>query len=1394
MADDYIPHDDPRRAKNFAAWHEGSHSATKTDGGSPRVYYHGSNQKLDIIRPGMKDPGAWFTTNLKNAANYARGDDAHVHKVYLKSENPMVVPFDYDENDNLHAFHNGEKIPFSDNVSIVKYAQQNGYDGVHFPHGNFTEEDDTFVVFNPEQIKSATGNNGNFDATEPDINKARGGSTFSAVDTDHPAFRSWFGKSVLHNDGVPRTYYHGTSKDIDFKKFKMSRHGIWMTSEPEDASQYALENDSQGFKRDGWDLKRSNTASRVIPVHARIENPFVGSLPQEYAQNNYKKSQSDWFDVLRANGYDGWVPESQNGKLAVALGHPGQIKSALSNSGEYSETGDINKAGGGVVDDQQQRELNPLGFYSHAAEMASQLPQERGSPQQMAGMLTNKYGVKPVEMEGFNEAFAGQPSVTRDQLVQHFTNNMPQIERKVLGEQSRPPISRERYDELNTRLEREQLTPAEMAERKSYEQWTNNSDGAVDGPPTKYSQYQLPGGENYREVLLKMPEGYGASKEALADLSTAKERAASARNAYNSALSDVLEGKSNISDEALEALSKEENIANARVRNFEKLAKGPAFQSSHWRDDPNVLAHIRMADRTGPNNEKILHVEEIQSDWGQKGKKEGFKDQNKSNLSVTNEGGIWRVRDPNGQRVDLDGSVGFGSEEQARNAIAANTRDISGVPTAPYVTNTAAWTDLALKHVLHEAAHGDYDKVVWTPGAEQAKRYDLSKQISRLVLENDPAGGHKLRAYSPSGDQVINKRIVDADRELPDLIGKDVAKKLLDQDLVNPKVFNEKLTNNDIIVVPKEGRYQISAPWGWSTHVGMGVANSPEAAAEYGARYFSNLAKEANSNMGTSHATEYKNATRSLVGQDLSVGGEGMKGYYDKIVPTQLSKLLKKLDPEARIEAHNLDTRSPADKKMGLPEGQSINTVRAQSIRITPKMRESIKRGLPTYADGGTVEHFSVGGGTFEGHKTPDAKRLARVADKFIYHSGTVDQLPDMRYGLEPQHGDWIKELSKHAGDIDPQELLDRSTPLVWMSDDPSWVSMKVARKIGKHPQDVTEQDIREHGHLAMIPRKGDHAEHIWKVGDEGLSNGAYSTVTNLNGRKAKAYETDLYDSDMMGQKEPFGVERNEYISAQPVEPMFHLTGDDLVDFLKETSQIKKADGGAVDDEDEGLTAYHGSPYDFEQFDTSKIGTGHGTQAYGHGLYLAESEPIAKGYADAAEDKYSPNSIAVRMLKGWGSHETAIQKQKEHIQKLEGSHNEDFIAPYRGALQILESGTTPKVGHMYEVRIKAHPDHFLDWDAPLSEQSEYVKSALSNRAGLFEPGSSYDGKKLYRMFEDMHGDDSARASQELAKAGIKGIKYFAHALSEGSQNYVVFNHDHVQVKRKYAQGGAIDET
>jgi hypothetical protein len=52
-----------------------------------------------------------------------------------------------------------------------------------------------------------------------------------------------------------------------------------------------------------------------------------------------------------------------------------------------------------------------------------------------------------------------------------------------------------------------------------------------------------------------------------------------------------------------------------------------------------------------------------------------------------------------------------------------------------------------------------------------------------------------------------------------------------------------------------------------------------------------------------------------------------------------------------------------------------------------------------------------------------------------------------------------------------------------------------------------------------------------------------------------------------------------------------------------------------------GIKAYHGSPHDFERFDLSKIGTGEGAQAYGHGLYFAESEGVAKAYREALAGK-----------------------------------------------------------------------------------------------------------------------------------------------------------------------------
>lgn len=141
--------------------------------GEPLVVYHGSGEQRNIITPGMRDPGAWFTSNFRNAANYAKGDESTIHDTFLAIKNPLVVTFDYGEDGDLVPFINSEAVDIDNNVDLVEYAQRRGYDGVHFPEGNFTEEDDTWVAFQEEQIKSATDNTGDFDTGNPDIRYSR---------------------------------------------------------------------------------------------------------------------------------------------------------------------------------------------------------------------------------------------------------------------------------------------------------------------------------------------------------------------------------------------------------------------------------------------------------------------------------------------------------------------------------------------------------------------------------------------------------------------------------------------------------------------------------------------------------------------------------------------------------------------------------------------------------------------------------------------------------------------------------------------------------------------------------------------------------------------------------------------------------------------------------------------------------------------------------------------------------------------------------------------------------------------------------------------------------------------------------------------------------------------
>ena len=248
-------------------------------------------------------------------------------------------------------------------------------------------------------------------------------------------------------------------------------------------------------------------------------------------------------------------------------------------------------------------------------------------------------------------------------------------------------------------------------------------------------------------------------------------------------------------------------------------------------------------------------------------------------------------------------------------------------------------------------------------------------------------------------------------------------------------------------------------------------------------------------------------------------------------------------------------------------------------------------------------------------------------------------------------------------------------------------------------------------------------------------------------------------------------------------------------------------------DEQMPITAYHGSPHQIgdEGFSNERIGTGTGVQAYGHGHYFNETEPVAQSY----RDDLSSQKAMVEGQKSYGNespaHEILSESNWDIDKAIENAHNHlhHFTHVERSASRINllneaiaqlnnwknKSSVQKNTGHMYEVAIHAHPDHFLDWDKPLHEQSEHVKNAMSERSGLFEKGSLYTGKDLYRIFEDMHGDDSEKASNELRNKGIYGVKYFGDTSRSGlkkpTQNYVVFDPKDIEIKRRYAEGGYI---
>jgi len=228
-----------------------------------------------------------------------------------------------------------------------------------------------------------------------------------------------------------------------------------------------------------------------------------------------------------------------------------------------------------------------------------------------------------------------------------------------------------------------------------------------------------------------------------------------------------------------------------------------------------------------------------------------------------------------------------------------------------------------------------------------------------------------------------------------------------------------------------------------------------------------------------------------------------------------------------------------------------------------------------------------------------------------------------------------------------------------------------------------------------------------------------------------------------------------------------------------------------------GMTVWHGSPHKFTKFDASKIGTGEGNQAYGHGLYVAESPNVAKSYqnlkpiTDPTDFGFINARAAFDIAKGKPKKaiewiDQRIARTKENAKFLTDGGNSEMQSLSR-ARQLIEEGAFSP-GNLYKIDLPdEHIAKMLDWDKPLNQQPKEIQDIFGSSQKVTGAGAlkSLSSSPDQYFSQAMSGrdltsamiDPTAGASEFLRLKGIPGIRYLdggSRGTGAGTSNFVVF--------------------
>ena len=647
-------------------------------------------------------------------------------------------------------------------------------------------------------------------------------------------------------------YYHGTTRN-EGEEGKLNSLGlIFVSPDKKEASMYSQ-------ARGGRVLETDITGKNIFDAENQEDLSAIGATDEDRLWDSRYIENEKWVKKIKDAGYDGFNVQdvSVGGIYGVTRGAknialfetpkfaPAQEErrpTAIDLGITAAHSPESRPFSAQYVAPTAKYPTSEQGFYSGLQKVVDEKMPAKASPQQILSIVNNPQNAKADEVKWSNLAgfVEGKDSVTKQEVLDYLRNEgSVKFEERTLSKPNVGPWGVSNY--LGDR-------PTEP----------------------KYSQYVLPNGENYREVVLTMPEN-AKQDEMLSVVSEGDKITIRGKEMdWKDAATEYIGGGEAIG--LIKTLSRftpeqranyihSELVPDIRVK-LGALKSTTPYTSSHFQDIPNYVAHMRLDERKDASGKDGLFIEEIQSDRHQKGRDQGYRGDESAMKELQKKQDDYEQTLIARYKTDAWRKEATTLEKDYWDELSQKIRDgEAGVADAPFRKD---WSVQMFKRALRDAIDSGKEWIGWTSGDTQVDRFDLSKSVQAISYRQKDG---ELQARGTDGGRAISKSGVTPEK-LESFVGKEAAQKLLDQ---------------------PTGQH-------FSGQDGLGMG------------------------------------WHSLSGESLKVGGQGMKGFYDQILPKEIGKYVKKWG--AKVEEGDVKT-----------DPNEYDTTPIWKVSITPEMRDSIQKG-----------------------------------------------------------------------------------------------------------------------------------------------------------------------------------------------------------------------------------------------------------------------------------------------------------------------------------------------------------------------------------------------------------------------------------------------------------------